>query len=234
MTWLFYFLSIVVTAFYFLLDGHKIKESVIRTFPSRYYIHLSLLATDIDLTVQAFFRGQIVLGLLFGAVMFAVYSVLGIHYALLLCVVLAFWEVVPVIGPTIGFLPTVVAVALDGVDLLPWNRLWQLLFVVIIFNLFQWMKDNFVAPRYIGNVIGLHPVMIFIAIMVGARLDGMAGVICSLPAACVINVLITHQTTRTHARNRNTASLFKNAAANAAAAALVGELEPSIKPSTTC
>lgn len=54
MTWLFYFLSIVVTAFYFLLDGHKIKESVIRTFPSRYYIHLSLLATDIDLTVQAF------------------------------------------------------------------------------------------------------------------------------------------------------------------------------------
>ena len=220
MTWLFYFLSIVVTAFYFLLDGHKIKESVIRTFPSRYYIHLSLLATDIDLTVQAFFRGQIVLGLLFGAVMFAVYSVLGIHYALLLCVVLAFWEVVPVIGPTIGFLPTIVAVALDGVDLLPWNRLWQLLFVVVIFNLFQWMKDNVVAPRYIGNVIGLHPVMIFIAIMIGARLDGMAGVICSLPAACVINVLITHQTTRTNARNRNTAYLFKNAAANAAAAAL--------------
>lgn len=167
--------------------------------------------------------------------MFAVYSVLGIHYALLLCVVLAFWEVVPVIGPTIGFLPTVVAVALDGVDLLHWNRLWQLLFVVIIFNLFQWMKDNVVAPRYIGNVIGLHPVMIFIAIMVGARLDGMAGVICSLPAACVINVLITHQTTRTNARNRNSASLFKNAAANTAAAALVGELEASsIKPSTTC
>jgi predicted PurR-regulated permease PerM len=63
-------------------------------------------------------------------------------------------------------------------------------------NLVQWLKDNIVAPRYMGNVIGLHPVMIFITIMIGARIDGVSGIVCALPAACVINVLLSHMVPR--------------------------------------
>ncbi len=199
MTWLFYGLSIVVVSFYFLLDGHNIKESIIKLFPKKHYPFLEVLATDLDVGLQAFFRGQIVLGLLFGAFMIAVYMVLGVHYALLLGLFLGVWEIVPVIGPTIGFIPTIFSVAIDGVDNLPLNRISQVIVVALVFNLVQWLKDNIVAPRYIGNVIGLHPVMIFIAIMIGARLDGMLGVIYSLPAACLINVFITHLAARSSA-----------------------------------
>jgi len=113
-----------------------------------------------------------------------------------LAVFLAFWEIVPVIGPTIGFIPTVISVAVDGMDMVPASRLVQVVIVVIVFNLIQWLKDNFVAPKYMGNVIGLHPVMIFIAIMLGARLDGVSGVIWSLPVACVVNVLVSHLSLR--------------------------------------
>ncbi len=199
MTWLFYGLSIVVVSFYFLLDGHNIKESIIKLFPKKHYPFLEVLATDMDVGLQAFFRGQIVLGLLFGAFMIAVYMALGVHYALLLGLFLGVWEIVPVIGPTIGFIPTIFSVAIDGVDNLPLNRISQVIVVALVFNLVQWLKDNIVAPRYIGNVIGLHPVMIFIAIMIGARLDGMLGVIYSLPAACLINVFITHLAARASA-----------------------------------
>jgi len=226
MTWLFYGLSIVVMSFYFLLDGYRIKESIIRSFPSRHYVSLTLLASDADLTLQAFFRGQIVLGLLFGAFMFCVYAALGIQYALLLGVILGVWEIVPVIGPTIGFIPTIISVSLSGMDSVPMNRWGQVLLVVVIFNFFQWLKDNFVAPRYIGNVIGLHPVMIFIAIMIGARLDGMAGVICSLPVACVINVLINHFVVRARAAKHtaNHVLAIGDVPSNAAAAELMQEL----------
>lgn len=196
MTWLFYGLSIIVVSFYFLLDGHNIKESVIKLFPKKHYPFLEVLATDMDIGLQAFFRGQIVLGLLFGAFMIFVYMGLGVHYALLLGIFLGVWEIVPVIGPTIGFIPTVFSAAVDGVDNLPFNRLTQVIIVALVFNLVQWLKDNIVAPRYIGNVIGLHPVMIFIAIMIGARFDGMLGVIYSLPVACLVNVLITHLSAR--------------------------------------
>ena len=72
MTWLVYGLSTVVVSFYFLLDGRNMKERVIHIFPKRYYLMLTVLTTDIDLSLQMFFRGQIVLGLLFGLFMIAV------------------------------------------------------------------------------------------------------------------------------------------------------------------
>jgi predicted PurR-regulated permease PerM len=153
---------------------------------------LAYMASDLDQSMQAFFRGQIVLGLGFGALMIAVFALLGVHFALLLGIVLGIWEIIPVIGPTIGFIPVLVAVGIDGMDLVPGNRLMQLTVVFIVFQGLQWLKDNIVAPRYIGNVIGLHPVVIFLAIMIGARLDGMLGIIFALPAACAINVFMTH------------------------------------------
>ncbi|MCC6978315.1 MAG: AI-2E family transporter [Candidatus Melainabacteria bacterium] len=187
-----YGLSVLVVSFYFLLDGHRIRDSIINLFPRRMHARCRTMAEQMDNSLQAFFRGQIVLGLLFGGVMICVYFILGIHYALILGVFLAVWEIVPVIGPPIGFIPAAIVVAIDGMDTIPVNRFAQILILFAIFNGLQWLKDNLVAPRYIGNVIGLHPVMIFIAIMIGARLDGMLGIIFSLPAACVANVLFNN------------------------------------------
>jgi predicted PurR-regulated permease PerM len=196
MTWLVYGLSVIVVSFYFLLDGKNMKDSVLKLFPKRYYLTLTVLVTDIDLSLQMFFRGQIVLGLLFGLFMIAVFLSLGVHYALLLGGFLGVCEIIPVIGPTIGFVPILLTVAFDGMDNIYLNRFGQVLIILIVLNLVQWLKDNIVAPKYIGNVIGLHPVMIFIAIMIGARLDGLSGVVCALPVACVMNVLANHLSVR--------------------------------------
>jgi predicted PurR-regulated permease PerM len=196
MTWLIYGLSTVVVSFYFLLDGRNMKELVINLFPKRYYLMLTIMTTDVDLSLQMFFRGQIVLGLLFGLFMIAVFLCMGVHYALLLGAFLGVCEIIPVIGPAIGFIPIVLTVAFDGMDNIVTNRFAQVVIIFMVLNLVQWLKDNIVAPRYIGNVIGLHPVMIFIAIMIGARLDGLSGIICSLPVACVVNVLVSHISSR--------------------------------------
>lgn len=80
-------------------------------------------------------------------------------------------------------------VAINGLDNIPADRVWQVVILLIVFNVAQWVKDNLVAPKYIGNKIGLHPVMIFIAIMIGAKLDGMLGIIFSIPAASALNVI---------------------------------------------
>lgn len=192
MTWVFYTLSILVISFYFLLDGYKLPASFIRLLPQKYEPALKAMALEIDRSLQAFFRGQIILGLGFGIFMIFVYLCLGVHYALLLGLVLAIWEVIPVIGPPIGFIPTFIAVLIHGMDHLPCARFTQIAIVFFLFNGFQWLKDNIVGPRYIGNVIGLHPVTIFISIMLGARIDGILGVIFALPAACAINVLVNH------------------------------------------
>ena len=190
-TWLLYWISISVVTFYFLLDGSKITDSLITLFPMKHQPFLRAVATDADKSLQSFFRGQLVLAIAFGLLMLAVYSALGVQYALLLSVFLAVMEIMPVIGPPIGFIPAVMSVGFHGMSI-PGNRLAHLIVLTVIFMVLQQCKDNLVAPKYIGNVIGLHPIMIFIAILIGARLDGTLGIIFALPVACVLNVLFTH------------------------------------------
>lgn len=191
MTWVLYAISIAVVSFYFLLDGHNFKNAIIKLFPQRHFLALDKMTSDMDYYLQAFFKGQLVMALAFGVVMFVVYSLLGVEYALLCSLGLALCEILPVIGPPIGFVPAVVAVAIHG-TYLPGNHFVQIVILTVIFAVLQQIKDNIVAPRYIGNVLGLHPVMVFIAIMVGARIDGILGIIVALPAASIINVALSH------------------------------------------
>lgn len=191
MTWLLYWISISVVTFYFLLDGNRITDALINLCPLRHQSFLRAVAKDADKSLQMFFRGQLVLGIAFGFVMLLVYSAFGVQYALLLSVFLAIMEILPVIGPPIGFLPAILSVAFHGMSF-PGNHFTQVIVLTIIFSILQQFKDNLVAPKYIGNVIGLHPIVIFIAIMIGAKLDGTLGIIFSLPAACVFNVLFSH------------------------------------------
>lgn len=192
MTWLLYGVSISVVTFYFLLDGNRITERLIQCFPGSQQPFLRRVAVDADKSLQSFFRGQIVLGFAFALVMLIVYSALGVQYALLISLFLGFMEILPVIGPPIGFLPAILAVAFHGMNILPGNKPAEIVVLTIIFAVLQQFKDNVVAPRYIGNVIGLHPIMIFLAIMIGARLDGTLGIIFALPVACVANVFFNH------------------------------------------
>ncbi len=201
MTWLLYGISIFVVSFYFLLEGNQLKDNLIAMCPVHLRPFLVVLSSDIDKNLQAFFRGQVVLGMGIGIIMLAIFLLLGIHYALLLSIFLAAWEIVPVIGPTIGFVPTILSVGIHGMSF-PGNRVIQIIAITIIFNILQQIKDNVIAPRYIGNVIGLHPVLIFVAIMIGARLDGILGIIFSLPAACVLNVLATHLIFKSNSLNQ--------------------------------
>ena len=189
MTFAVYSLSVLVLYFYFLLEGKSMTDSAVSVFPDRWRDTLISMSSEINTCLQAFFRGQIVLGLLFGVFMVLVYMAMGVEYALALGLLLGVWEIVPVIGPTIGFIPALISVSFLGMANVDTNRVGEIIVLIVVFNVMQWIKDNIVAPRYIGDAIGLHPVLIFIAIMVGARLDGILGIICSLPVAGVIAVL---------------------------------------------
>ena len=72
MTWLLYWISISVVAFYFLLDGYKITDSLINLFPIQQQPFMRHVANDADKSLQSFFRGQLVLGIAFGLFMLVV------------------------------------------------------------------------------------------------------------------------------------------------------------------
>ena len=191
-TWVAYGLSVLVVSFYYLLEGYGMTDHMIMQFPDSYRESLRTVVSEVDKSLQAFFRGQIVLGFAFGGVMLVVYLLLGVPFALVLGLFLAVWEVIPVIGPPLGFAPCLVVVALNGMDNVHLDRIWQVLIIAVVFNLAQWLRDNLVAPKYIGNAVGLHPVTIFLAILVGAKVDGLLGIIFSIPVASAIHVIYSH------------------------------------------
>ncbi len=188
-TWTAYCLSVLLLSFYFLLDGPKMEKAIVQMFPQRHRQRLHSISKEIDQSLHIFFKGQVVLAFGFGIVITMIFYALGVHYALLLGLILAIFEVIPVIGPTVGLIPTVFSVVFDGMDNIPGNRFTELLLILAIFSALQWAKDNLVAPKYMGNAIGIHPVLIFLAIMIGAKIDGLLGIIFAIPAACVLQVL---------------------------------------------
>jgi len=192
MTWVAYGLSVLVVSFYYLLEGYGMTDHLIDQFPRHYHDGLKSVVSEIDKSLQAFFRGQIVLGFAFGGVMLIVYMMLGVPFALVLGLFLAVWEVIPVIGPPVGFFPCLVVVALNGLDNVHLERIWQVVIMALVFTLAQWLRDNLVAPKYIGNKVGLHPVTIFLAILVGAKVDGLLGIIFSIPVASALHVIYSH------------------------------------------
>lgn len=192
MTWVAYGLSVLVVSFYYLLEGYGMTDHMIDQFPHHYRDGLKNVVTEIDKSLQAFFRGQIVLGFAFGGVMLIIYILLGVPFALVLGLFLAVWEIIPVIGPPVGFFPCLVVVALNGMDNVPLDRVWQVLIISGVFTLAQWLRDNLVAPKYIGNAVGLHPVTIFLAILVGAKVDGLLGIMFSIPVASALHVIYSH------------------------------------------
>jgi predicted PurR-regulated permease PerM len=192
MTWVAYGLSILVVSFYYMLEGYGMTDHIIDQFPHNYHDGLKSVVSEIDKSLQAFFRGQIVLGFAFGGVMLIIYVLLGVPFALVLGLFLAVWEVIPVIGPPVGFAPCLIVVALNGLDNVPLDRVWQVVIITLVFLLAQQLRDNLVAPKYIGNAVGLHPVTIFLAILVGAKIDGLLGIIFSIPVASALHVIYSH------------------------------------------
>ena len=146
-TWVAYGLSVLVVSFYYLLEGYGITAHIIEQFPANYHGSLRIVVSEIDKCLQAFFRGQIVLGFAFGGAMLVVYMLLGVPFAFVLGLILAVWEVVPVIGPALGFIPCFVVVAFNGMDNVHADRIWQVILITVIFNLAQccatiWWRQN--------------------------------------------------------------------------------------------
>lgn len=181
---LVYFLAGLMLVFYFLVDGHKFKPAVLGLIPDAGVRNtLSGLLESFHQVMFAFIKGQVMLGILTGVYMTIVYQLFGVPYAFLLGVIFAIAELLPVIGTWIG-IGIGLTVILLNMD--PAVALW----VWICSYLFQTVKDNILAPKVVGDVMGLHPLVIILSLVICAKLAGLVGILLALPLASMLNVLL--------------------------------------------
>lgn len=180
-----YILVCAVTSYYFLLDGHKIIKDLTKYIPEKYQHHIHNLVIELDKCLRGFYGGMVKLALINATVMFTTYLIMKVPYSLLLALWHFLWCIIPVVGGWVGLIPAFIVIAF--ID--PY-KLWIPLVVYEGFT--RLIKDNFITPRVMGDAIGMHPVLVLIAVLAGLKTAGLIGVLFALPIFGVINVILKY------------------------------------------
>ncbi len=174
-----------VLAAYMLLDADNVKRQVLGLFPVKYRARAEAVIDDLDTVMGGFIRGQLIDGAIVGTMIGVMLAIMHVPYALLIGVAAGILNFIPYAGAVVGFVPSVIiALLVNG----PTNAL----IVAGLFAVIQQIDGNFVAPRVLKDNVGLSPLYIILAILVGTELFGLVGTFLSVPIAAMLRVLREH------------------------------------------
>ncbi len=183
-SFLFGLLVVPVWLFYVLSDARRARVTLNRLMHPRIRTDFWNLWTITDRTLNAYIRGQLTLGLIVGvaawAGLFALDFVPGVEvdYILLLAIWAGVAELVPMVGALLGAIPAVlVALAVGGP--LSAGAVTALFFVI------QFVENNVLVPRVIGESVGIHPAILLVVIVIASQVLGFIGVVIAAPLAAI-------------------------------------------------
>jgi len=177
--WVFDLVLILVISFYMLLDGKRLWLGATSFFspPIR-----DFLTESFRRNLQRFFSGQLLLGLFMAVTLSLVFWWLHVPFFLVFAIFIGLMEVIPFIGATLGIITVGILVAF-----IDW---WLAVQVVGAAIVVQQVKDNLVAPRLLGNLTGLSPAIVLPALLLGAKVGGLLGVILAIPLTGMVKTIV--------------------------------------------
>jgi predicted PurR-regulated permease PerM len=181
------FALVPVYAFYFLLEKSGIERQWTDYLPiqeSRLKEELVFILTAINECLIVFFRGQVLVAMCVGTLLMIGFSIMGLHYAVLLGAVAGLLGIIPYLGVMISLVPALTLAAIQ----FGWTGP---LFVLLVVVLVQMAEGLFISPKIIGERVGLHPLTIIIAVMTGTTLlGGVLGGVLAIPLTAALRTLM--------------------------------------------
>ncbi len=166
---------IAVVTFFMLLDGQRFWSLLLKFVPK----HLrGRFASIVKRKFLGFVKGQLILTLFLTSSTFLVFWVLQIPFPLILAAIVGTFDTIPGIGATLGVIIIFLIVLSQSV--------WLALRVLVACIVLQQIQDNLIAPRVMQGAVNINPVVIFFALLVGARVVGLLGIFLAIPITGVI------------------------------------------------
>ena len=192
-TYLPWLVLIPILAFFFLKDASMFRLALLRMFPAGdWRIRADSVMTDVNTTLAAYTRAQLISCVMIGAICTIGFYILGNNYALLLGVVAGIFEFVPIIGPlAIGITATVVAGFESGT---------QAVLTAIFLGVLRVAQDYAIYPRIIREGVHLHPLAVILSVLAGEQVAGIPGVFIAIPIVALATVLYKHILEHTDSR----------------------------------
>ena len=179
---LLYLLAMCVITYYFIVDKNVIRKGFMLLFPNHIKKKADTIITTISEKIGNYIAAQLTVISSVGLFVMIPLLIMKIDCAVLLGVLSAILDLIPIIGPAIAGIICVFAC---------WNYGPVTVALVIFFFLFaQWIENNFVRPYVFGKFLDLHPLIILFAIFVTAKFLGVIGVVFAPAIAATIAVLV--------------------------------------------
>ncbi len=182
------FAMVPVYLFYFLLEKRGIESHWTNYLPikeSRIKEEAVFILKAINEYLILFFRGQVLVALCDGVMLTIGFFAMGLNYAFLLGMTAGLLSIVPFLGVAVSIVP---ALILAGVQFGDWTHP---LLVIGLFSLVQFLEGFVISPKIMGDRVGLHPLTIIVAVLVGTTLlGGITGGILAIPLTAALRVLM--------------------------------------------
>lgn len=198
-------LSVLTLVFLWLLDGPRIVRWITAQLYDEQRARAERLAGDIYRVVSGYVVGNFLISVAAGTVTYFTLIILGIPFAAPLAIFMAFMDLIPLVGATIG--GGVIALACIALGDFPWDPIIWL----IVLTAYQQVENNLLQPIIYKQTVSVPPILTIIAVLIGAALLGVLGVLLAIPIAATLQVLAADlwpevQQRREAARDRRAAA----------------------------
>ena len=182
-------LTTIILSIYFLKDKEILINSVDKgaqaLLSPRLLKRMKQLLHDLDVVFGGFLIAQLIAAILAGVFSTLILLVIRHPFALLVGLVTGVTNVIPYIGPILG--------ALLGCVLGLFSSLNLAILSLILLTIYQQLDANVIQPKLLSNSVGLNPVWVLIAILIGGHYLGMVGMIVSIPSAALAQIYLTRR-----------------------------------------
>ncbi len=174
---------LIVVSFYLASQERGVEYFLRLVTPLAHEEYVIDLWSRSQAKIGQWLRGQLLLGLIIGLVVYAALLLLGIRYALILALLAAVFELIPIIGPILAAAPAV----FFGFLISP----LQGLIVALVYTLIQQAESHLLVPLLMRRTVGLNPLVVIISLLAGAKLGGILGMFLAVPIAAIVVELVT-------------------------------------------
>jgi predicted PurR-regulated permease PerM len=171
-----------VMAFYLLIDLPRLRRGSMALIPPARREEIRALMDRIGQTVGGFFRGQLLVALFVGVASSVGLWAIGLPFWLLVGMVAGVFNLVPLVGPFIGGGLAVIIALISGE---PLKALWAALVLLVV----QQIDNHLISPNVMSRTVQLHPVVVMLALLVGASFAGLFGMLVIVPLVAVAKIV---------------------------------------------
>jgi predicted PurR-regulated permease PerM len=182
--------TITFILFFFLREQHLFTQFIVTLVPQQYEEAMRHAIDDITELLTRYFGGLVIEVAAFTILVSTGLWILGVPYAFALGLLAGLLNIIPYIGPLIGASIGILVALASNIGLDFYNELvWLVLKVFLVYQITQWIDNFFLQPYLFSKSVLAHPLEIFLVIIIGAKLDGVTGMVLAIPAYTVLRVV---------------------------------------------